>query len=84
MKSKFQIVFEGTRTLSSGGYISVDDVVFEECALGYTNRTCTDKEFKCTRGNCVDKDRICDSVDDCGDSSDETLPECSAYSKFDI
>ena len=28
--------------------------------------------FQCNNGNCIEKDYICDSRDDCGDNSDES------------
>lgn len=45
------------------------------------NSTCTPTNFKCNRGNCVSKDRLCDFTDDCGDNSDETNPVCLSYQK---
>lgn len=81
VSNKFQIIFEATRTLSSFGYIVIDDISFENCALPYANATCLPNEFKCNRGSCVAMDRTCDFVDDCGDYSDEILPICASYQK---
>uniref|UniRef100_A0A3Q3ANM4 MAM and LDL receptor class A domain containing 1 n=1 Tax=Kryptolebias marmoratus TaxID=37003 RepID=A0A3Q3ANM4_KRYMA len=33
--------------------------------------TCSDHEFTCSQGLCVDQDSVCDFTDDCGDGSDE-------------
>ncbi len=66
----------------SNGWIALDDILFENCALPLTNRTCDDSEFTCSRGSCVQKNRLCDIVDDCGDNSDETIISCSSYSKY--
>lgn len=84
--TKFEIIFEASRTFSSFSYITIDDVSFENCAKPLTNSStsCSTGEFKCNRGNCVPMDRICDSVDDCGDFSDEVLPICSSYQKYTI
>jgi len=37
---------------------------------------CSDVEFQCKNGDCIQSEWTCDSDDDCGDNSDETLPEC--------
>ncbi|CAF0724038.1 unnamed protein product, partial [Brachionus calyciflorus] len=79
--NKFKIIFEGKRSLSNFGFVVIDDVTFENCALPPVNVTCAPNEFKCKRGSCVPMNRTCDFVDDCGDYSDETLPVCSSYQK---
>lgn len=33
--------------------------------------TCSDKEFKCKNGQCIDWDRVCNDNNDCSDDSDE-------------
>lgn len=81
VSSKFQIAFEGRRAFFFNNFVSIDDITFERCALPFTNATCSNAEFKCKRGNCVSKERLCDFVDDCGDLSDETAPVCFSYSK---
>jgi len=37
---------------------------------------CTDSEFSCANGNCVDLDLVCDKIDDCGDNSEEEQQLC--------
>jgi hypothetical protein len=59
----------------------MDDISFEYCALPPANRTCESSEFSCTRGSCINPNRICDLVDDCGDNSDENLVKFLSYSK---
>ena len=44
-----------------------------------TAGSCGDKEFECKNGNCIQSEWTCDSENDCGDNSDETLPECREY-----
>lgn len=36
-----------------------------------TQPPCTLEQFKCTNGNCVDKQYVCDHNDNCGDRTDE-------------
>ena len=77
----FNVAFEGTKTTTTQ-VLAIDDVSFENCALPYSlAQSCSSNEFKCNRGNCVDKDRLCDLTDDCGDNSDETLAICSSYQR---
>lgn len=81
--TNFEIVFSSYRTFSSFGHVTIDDVSLEDCQKPLNNATsCASGEFRCNRGSCVSMDRICDSVDDCGDSSDEVLPICSSYRKY--
>lgn len=34
-------------------------------------RPCIYNEFRCANEKCIDKKKLCDHADDCGDSSDE-------------
>lgn len=75
-------MIEATKSFYQQSVVSIDDFSFDNCALPFvSNATCTANEIKCNRGNCVSKDRKCDFVDDCGDKTDETLPECNSYQK---
>ena len=82
VNTKFQILFEGSFSTANPGYLAIDDISFDNCALPPNNRTCLSDEFTCGRGSCVDKTRLCDIVDDCGDNSDENRPSCSSFSKY--
>ena len=39
-------------------------------------KNCTSLEFKCSTGKCISLSSKCDSVNDCGDGSDELLELC--------
>ena len=47
------------------------------------NDKCFPGEFACDNGRCIPMLNTCDWENDCGDNSDETLPECCkmGYSK---
>ena len=65
---EFKIVFEASKPFNQRGVFSIDDISFQDCALPFVaaNMTCMANQTRCKRGNCVDNDRICDFVDDCG------------------
>lgn len=78
---RFKVAFEALRPLNYIGFIAIDDITFDQCSLPATNLTCSNNDFKCNRGSCIPKDRLCDIVDDCGDFSDEYNRFCSSYSR---
>lgn len=43
---------------------------------------CPSTSFTCARGSCVDKSRVCDLSDDCGDGSDEL--NCDKFNQCDF
>lgn len=62
------------------GVSAIDDIQFENCSLPFPAESCDGPDnFWCqhTRA-CIEKSRICDLVDDCGDHSDED--DCSKFS----
>ncbi len=79
----FKLVFEATKSFNQKGVISLDDIELENCALPFASDSivCSLNQTKCLRGNCVNNDRLCDFVDDCGDFTDESLKTCASYQK---
>ncbi|XP_054624893.1 MAM and LDL-receptor class A domain-containing protein 1 [Dunckerocampus dactyliophorus] len=67
----FIILFEATRTFSKLGHIALDDINFTSCSLPEPQPVCPDNMFTCNNSICVEKKRVCDFTDDCGDWSDE-------------
>ena len=41
--------------------------------------TCSPDEFSCTNKRCIPQEWVCDNEDNCGDGSDENLPQCGMY-----
>jgi hypothetical protein len=41
-----------------------------------TLRACLSGEFQCRNGRCINKSRVCDYNNDCGDDSDEFRSIC--------
>ncbi|CAF3694948.1 unnamed protein product, partial [Didymodactylos carnosus] len=75
----FQLSFDATRSMSTSGFIAIDDTKMNNCFLPTTSTTCLSTQFRCIRGSCVAKTLLCDMTDDCGDYSDERSRECSSY-----
>nr|XP_057907663.1 MAM and LDL-receptor class A domain-containing protein 1-like [Doryrhamphus excisus] len=67
----FIILFEATRAFSKLGHVALDDVGFTSCTLPEPQPICPDNMFTCNNRMCVEKKRVCDFTDDCGDWSDE-------------
>ncbi|XP_047128245.1 MAM and LDL-receptor class A domain-containing protein 1 isoform X1 [Hydra vulgaris] len=62
------------------GDIALDEITFTNCGHA---PPCTGNDpgkFMCDNNRCIAPDKICNFVDDCGDSSDETIGDiCSEY-----
>ena len=43
---------------------------------------CYENEFMCDNGFCILNRQFCDGKDNCGDQSDENVPECIAFRKL--
>jgi hypothetical protein len=75
----FHVRFDARKTATTLADITIDDVQWFGCNLPIvTNDTnkCTDNQFQCQRGGCIDQSRVCDYTDDCGDMSDEDNSTC--------
>ncbi|XP_006811189.1 MAM and LDL-receptor class A domain-containing protein 1-like [Saccoglossus kowalevskii] len=69
---RFQVVIQATRGRRTTFDICIDDVVFIDCAPPVViNKVCTEDEFRCSDGHCIDRSKVCNFADDCMDSSDE-------------
>ncbi|XP_077471884.1 MAM and LDL-receptor class A domain-containing protein 1 isoform X3 [Stigmatopora argus] len=67
----FNVLFEAARGFDKPGHIAVDDIDFAGCDLPEPPSACPENMFACENGVCVEKDRVCDFTDDCGDWTDE-------------
>ncbi|CAG0918395.1 unnamed protein product [Notodromas monacha] len=47
------------------------------CLTADAQKRCSETQFQCKNGDCVDKRRVCDSVPDCTDGSDEESCKCA-------
>lgn len=45
-------------------------------AFSTDSKPCPLRQFQCTNGKCIPIPWTCDSMDDCGDNSDETSKKC--------
>ena len=80
ISSPFRIMFRATvngREGGNQGEIGVDDVKFSNsCYININPKPCEESQFQCLNGLCVERNRLCDFNDDCGDTSDELETEC--------
>ena len=74
----YRLVYESIHIRQSGD-MAIDDISFQGCALGQATGpgNCLSNQFTCVNQVCVDRSRICDFSDDCGDMSDEA--SCGKY-----
>ena len=79
MTKPFQIVVQSTRSFSVVGDIAIDDTNYTNCALPQPQASCSSTQQQCSNGACIDKSRVCDFTDDCGDSSDEK--SCAGFNR---
>nr|XP_054607469.1 MAM and LDL-receptor class A domain-containing protein 1 isoform X2 [Nothobranchius furzeri] len=70
---RFEVIFEGIRSMDVSGGAALDDLEFIDCSPGQVEPggcpAVTD--FVCHGGGCVESHLVCDSHADCADESDE-------------
>jgi hypothetical protein len=80
VSSPFRIMFRATANGREGGNegeIGIDDIKFSKsCHININPETCEESKFQCQNGLCVERSKLCDFNDDCGDASDELETEC--------
>lgn len=79
----FKIIFEGT-ILSQKGFIGLDDLWVYACAQARSRQLCSADEFTCASGQCIARELVCDSWQDCSDKSDEDPTTCSSHLRCDF
>ncbi|XP_077865626.1 MAM and LDL-receptor class A domain-containing protein 1-like, partial [Saccoglossus kowalevskii] len=71
-EQNFKVIIQAARGTSYYGDTCIDDLKFLDCAPPVlTGEPCSDDEYRCTNGFCIDKKKTCNFVDDCMDNSDE-------------
>ncbi|XP_071956934.1 MAM and LDL-receptor class A domain-containing protein 2-like [Antedon mediterranea] len=83
----YKLRFTKERNINYQGMIALDDIEFDNCHLPDPVPSCdTTKNFWCENQACIDKNRVCDLADDCGDGSDEKVQLCSTslYKRCDF
>ena len=69
--------YQSPQTWSYNLYsFSVCFLFFFSLWIGGPPGSCGANEFQCNNGNCIQEEWTCDTDNDCGDMSDERLPEC--------
>ncbi|XP_054221717.1 MAM and LDL-receptor class A domain-containing protein 1 isoform X8 [Homo sapiens] len=79
----FKIIFEGT-LLSQRSFIALDHLWVYACGQTQSRKLCSADEFPCTSGQCIAKESVCDSRQDCSDESDEDPATCSKHLTCDF
>ena len=51
--------------------------------MNLDSKACPGYQFQCKNGRCIDKYHVCDSLNNCGDYSDELSTDSAFCCKFD-
>nr|XP_054961620.1 uncharacterized protein LOC129395072 [Pan paniscus] len=62
---------------SQRSFIALDHLWVYACGQTQSRKLCSADEFPCTSGQCIAKESVCDSRQDCSDESDEDPATCS-------
>ena len=80
---KFKFSFDSFKNLDGIDNLAIDDIQMKNCQFpDIEPNGCSSNQFTCSRGSCVDKSKVCDISDDCGDGSDEL--NCQNYNQCDF
>nr|XP_008000626.2 MAM and LDL-receptor class A domain-containing protein 1 [Chlorocebus sabaeus] len=79
----FKIIFEGT-LLSQRSFIGLDHLWVYACGQAQSRKLCSADEFPCSCGQCIAKESVCDSRQDCSDGSDEDPETCAKHLTCDF
>lgn len=85
IRQPFQIWFTAKESLHSGTrYQALDNVRVQDCQPPKIRpgEQCLPQNFKCTNGYCLDKTFTCDFDDNCGDDSDEKVPDLCSLNRM--
>jgi hypothetical protein len=83
VSQNFRFTFDALRYISASNDLAIDDIKMRQCQFPVPRTNgCPTNYFTCGTKGCVSKTRVCDLIDDCGDSSDEQ--NCQNYTQCDF
>ena len=82
-RRNFGVMFVALMGTSYTADVAIDDVKFENCAVGTKAATCPADQFLCYDGTmCIQRRYLCDHHHDCDDNSDENAQMCGELYMF--
>jgi len=85
----FRILFEIVPLMATGvlrGHVSIDNIKMRNCFADAPRKdSCDSTQVKCTESRmsvCIENARICDLVEDCDESEDESL-NCGEFCRLE-